>query len=197
MSYRATVTGDLTLKEGVTKEQIEEIIKKGCEVFDEVETYNQGNDTLISIYECQENYWEEDCKDFYKAVSKYLKDGELSFRGEDNEVWKHTFDGERWQEYTGKILYTNPTVIASEESTTDDEQEYIVPFAYERYGHLTVRAKSPAAALDIAEDNLKKMSAKELDANSEYLSDSEEIDREGVLRYGDGSIVPDIYDLLG
>lgn len=191
MSDKATVTGDLTLKEGVTKEQIDEIIKRGREVFEGVGTYEQVDDTLVSIYGYQD-YWDEDCKDFYKAISKYLKDGEISFRGQDNEVWKHVFDGERWQEYTGKVIYTNPTVIASEESAADDgEQEYLVPFAYERYGHIVVKAESPEMALNVAEDKLKEMSAEELDANSEYLSDSEEIDREGVLRYGDGSLVPD------
>lgn len=192
MSYRATATGDLALKEGVTKEQIEEIIKKGREVFEEVETYKQGDDIFVSIYECQEDYQEDECENFYKTVSKYLKNGEISFRREDNEVWKHVFDGERWQEYTGKVIYTNPTVIASEESAADDdEQEYLVPFAYERYGHIVVKAESPEMALNVAEDKVKEMSAEELDANSEYLSDSEEIDREGVLRYGDGSLVPD------
>ena len=121
MGYRATVTGDLTLKEGVTKEQIDEIIQKGLDVFDEVEAYNQGNDTLISIYECQENYHEEDCEDFYKAVSKYLKGGEINFRGEDDSMWKHTFDGEKWQEYTGKVVYTNPTVIVSVMKEQEEE----------------------------------------------------------------------------
>ena len=191
MSDKVTVTGDLTLKEGVTKEQIDEIIKRGREVFEGVGTYEQVDDTLVSIYGYQD-YWGEDCKDFYKAISKYLKDGEISFRGQDNEVWKHVFDGERWQEYTGKVIYTNPTVIASEESVIDDgEQEYLVPFAYERYGHIVVKAESPEMALNVAEDKVKEMSAEELDANSEYLPDSEEIDREGVLRYGDGSLVPD------
>ena len=191
MSDKVTVAGDLTLKEGVTKEQIDEIIKRGREVFEGVGTYEQVDDTLVSIYGYQD-YWDEDCKDFYKAISKYLKDGEISFRGQDNEVWKHVFNGERWQEYTGKVIYTNPTVIASEESVIDDgEQEYLVPFAYERYGHIVVKAESPEMALNVAEDKVKEMSAEELDANSEYLPDSEEIDREGVLRYGDGSLVPD------
>ena len=123
MGYRATVTGDLTLKEGITKEQIDEIIQKGLDVFDEVEAYNQGDDTLISIYECQENYHEEDCVEFYKAVSKYLKDGEINFKGEDDSMWKHAFDGEKWQEYTGKVVYTNPTVLVSQEEITEEQEE--------------------------------------------------------------------------
>ena len=132
MSYRVTVTGDLALKEGVTKEQIDEIVQKGLDVFDEVEAYNQGiRHAYISIYECQESYWhpcskaeyKEDCEDFYKAVSKYLKDGEINFRGEDGEVWKHTFDGEKWQEYTGKVVFTSPTVFVSPEQIAEEQEE--------------------------------------------------------------------------
>ena len=93
MSYKATASGDLTLRENITKEQIEEIIKKGKEVFDEVEFWKPNDDSckFISIYECQENYHEDECIEFYRFVSKYIEDGYVEFTGEYDLVLKKFF----------------------------------------------------------------------------------------------------------
>lgn len=61
-------------------------------------------------------------------------------------------------------------------------KEYRVPFAYERYGHVIVEAQSEGEALSKAETMLETMEPSELDALSEYLPDSEEIDREGIIK---------------
>lgn len=61
-------------------------------------------------------------------------------------------------------------------------KEYRVPFAYERYGHVVVEAQSEEEAFSKAEKLIENMKPSELDALSEYLPDSEEIDREGVIK---------------
>ena len=62
---------------------------------------------------------------------------------------------------------------------------YDVPFAYEMYGRITVEASSKEEAIKIAEEKLDTMTTQEMAENAEYLSDSEEIDEEGVF-YEDG-----------
>ena len=56
---------------------------------------------------------------------------------------------------------------------------YEVPFAYERYGRIEVSADSEAEAIKKAHAELEKMTVADMDANSTYLEDSEEIDEEG------------------
>lgn len=65
---------------------------------------------------------------------------------------------------------------------------YDVPFAYEMYGRITVKASSKEEAIKIAEERLSEMSTQEMAECAEYISDSDEpvrIDEEGVF-YEDG-----------
>lgn len=57
---------------------------------------------------------------------------------------------------------------------------YRVPFAYERYGHITVKAGTILDAYNKAFDKLNKMTVWEMEENSEYLDLSEEIDIDGI-----------------
>lgn len=66
---------------------------------------------------------------------------------------------------------------------------YNVPFAYEMYGRVLVEAKSLSEAFDKAKDQIKCMSATEMAAHAEYLSDSEEIDEDGLVIDENGNIV--------
>ncbi len=55
-----------------------------------------------------------------------------------------------------------------------------VPIAYERYGYLTVDADSREEAIAAGNKILEDMTEKDMEAATEYLSDSEEVDVEGV-----------------
>lgn len=55
-----------------------------------------------------------------------------------------------------------------------------VGIAYERYGYITVEAENRNEAIKKAEERLEKMTAGELDTVTDYLPDSEEVDREFV-----------------
>lgn len=69
---------------------------------------------------------------------------------------------------------------------------YWVPFAYERYGKLPVvvpKGTSAAELFQEAENVLDKLTVAQMDEYTEYLPDSEELDREGNVKDGDGNIV--------
>ena len=65
---------------------------------------------------------------------------------------------------------------------------YEIPFAYEKYGRIEVKAESLEDAYRKAEEKLDGMTLSEMEALTEYLPDSEEIDTEGYVRV-DGEIV--------
>lgn len=59
-----------------------------------------------------------------------------------------------------------------------------VGFAYERYGYITVgpdEASTQEEAVEAARKKLEAMGTADMDALTEYMQDSEEIDEEGVL----------------
>lgn len=66
---------------------------------------------------------------------------------------------------------------------------YRVPFAYERYGYITVEADTIMDAYDKAIDKLDKMTVYEMEENSEYLDLSEEIDIDGITSVKNEDIV--------
>lgn len=66
---------------------------------------------------------------------------------------------------------------------------YQIPFAYERYGRIFVEATSLVDAYSMAEDKLAEMTVEDMDAVSEYLDNSEEIDMEGIALGEDGNII--------
>lgn len=60
-------------------------------------------------------------------------------------------------------------------------KEYKVGVAYERYGYISVTADSEEDAVRAAEARLKAMSIDELEAVTEYMTDSEEVDADAVM----------------
>ena len=69
-------------------------------------------------------------------------------------------------------------------------KNYDIPFAYEMYGRISVKAESKEEAIKLAEEKLNEMSVQDMADNASYLEDSEEIDEEGVI-YVDGRIAND------
>ena len=67
---------------------------------------------------------------------------------------------------------------------------YLVPFAYEMYGHIEVTTdkKNPTIEelQEIAAEKLKNMNYGEMEAAADYLPDSDEIDYDGIIRTEDG-----------
>jgi Spy/CpxP family protein refolding chaperone len=69
--------------------------------------------------------------------------------------------------------------------------KYYVPFAYEKMGRIEIddpEVTNIEEAMNAAEKKLEEMSVSEMESLSEYLIDSEEIDREGVVLDENGNI---------
>lgn len=58
--------------------------------------------------------------------------------------------------------------------------EWKVAIAYERYGYITVNARTRKDAITAANKKLKDMTLEEMDSVTEYLPDSESVDEEMV-----------------
>ncbi len=68
-------------------------------------------------------------------------------------------------------------------------RKYYVPFAYERYGRIEVEADNIKDAFKKAEEKLANMSLQEMEESAQYLSDSEEIDTDGLVYDENGNTV--------
>ena len=66
-----------------------------------------------------------------------------------------------------------------------------MPFAYEKYGRIEVDADSKEKALKKAEELLDRMSVSDMEALSDYLQGSQEIDDEGIVLDENGNILDD------
>lgn len=66
---------------------------------------------------------------------------------------------------------------------------YQVPFAYEKYGYVTVEANTILDAYSKAVDKIDKMTISQMEEISKYLEFSEEIDIDGITRDEKGNIV--------
>ena len=114
MSYYATYEGTIVFNErfqypkDLTK--IEEAFKKG---FDEIFNIEENeNGEMFSFLAGGENYKENSLCDCYEILSPYVKSAEIEFVGEDNALWKHSFENGKWNEYNGSVVYSKePKVI--------------------------------------------------------------------------------------
>lgn len=68
-------------------------------------------------------------------------------------------------------------------------KKYYVPFAYERYGRMEVEATSREEAIDAAEAKLADMTLADMEALTDYLPGSDEIDYDGDVCDENGNII--------
>ena len=73
----------------------------------------------------------------------------------------------------------------------ENNMKMYVPFAYEKYGRIEVDADSKEKALKRAEELLDRMSVSDMEALSDYLQGSQEIDDEGIVLDENGNILDD------
>ena len=73
----------------------------------------------------------------------------------------------------------------------ENNMKMYVPFAYEKYGRIEVDADSKEKALKKAEELLDRMSVSDMEALSDYLQGSQEIDDEGIVLDENGNILDD------
>lgn len=64
-----------------------------------------------------------------------------------------------------------------------------VPFAYQKYGRIEVEANSREEAIHKAEKVLEDMNVSDMEALGDYLQDSEDIDKDGLVLDENGNII--------
>lgn len=118
MGYYASGSGDATFKEGVTKEIVEKAIKDFYESEEGNKFYCLDYDTDVESIEIwdDEKYHEEDTIEFLKVLAPYIKEGHISYTGEDDCIWRFVFNPE-----TGKWDEEYATVSFGFEEYEDDE----------------------------------------------------------------------------
>lgn len=98
--------GKATLKDDVDKWVLSKRLDEKAEQASclEYEFCENGN---IDIYD-NENYREEDIRNFLNALSPYIVDGEMEYSGDDDSHWKFAFNKKtgEWDKIKGKIYYS-------------------------------------------------------------------------------------------
>ena len=58
----------------------------------------------MSVYD---KYYEDEWKDFFKAIDGHVESGEVNFTGEEGDIWRFRYDPdtESWLEERGSIWY--------------------------------------------------------------------------------------------
>lgn len=105
MSYYASIDGVIELRAGAYSEALAERIKDFAEY---VESEISSSDKSVTLYiGGYEKYNEDSIYAFLEEVSAETISGEIKYRGEDNEHWRHYFDPKRhqWREQYGHIEY--------------------------------------------------------------------------------------------
>ena len=106
MGYCADGYGKAPLKEGIDKWELSKRLDEKVEQAFGLE-YEFDKNGDIKIYD-NENYHEEDIRDFLNTLSLYIVDGEIEYSGDDDCHWKFVFNKETggWDEIEGEVYYS-------------------------------------------------------------------------------------------
>lgn len=119
MSYYATYEGTVIFNEKFdfknNSSKIEEAFKKAFDETFDIEENEEGE--MFSFLAGGKNYREDLLCDCYEILTPFVKSVEIEFVGEDNSLWKHSFENGKWCEYNGSVVYSDePNVILKNES---------------------------------------------------------------------------------
>lgn len=114
MGYYADGDGYITFKEVLSDENYESLYKILSWAFEDVDGYPKqvGSDgkvrTSINFW-TSDKYYEDEVMDVLNAALRFgeVYDGELRYFGEDKTYWRFVYDGKRWQEECGEVVYGN------------------------------------------------------------------------------------------
>lgn len=105
VGYYANGDGIATFKDGVNIRQVEEILN---DILDELYAieFDIVNENEISICDT-DKYHEDEILTFLNALAPYIKEGKMTYSGDDNCNWRFVFDPENecWLEESGIVDY--------------------------------------------------------------------------------------------
>ena len=99
MGYYAKGSGVITLKKSIPGLVMDELDNIGA--FDEMD---QDRGQLLLIH-YDDKYYEDEIEQALGIIAGYAKEGSIEFCGEDDCLWRFRFDGERFIQESGKIVY--------------------------------------------------------------------------------------------
>lgn len=108
MNYCANATGGITFK-NVTEEQIDKMIDEKIKeigswsISAETRTDKDSKVNLDLWYDG--NYHEEDVIALLDFLAPFSESGEFNFIGEDSSMWRFYFDGEKFIEEGGNVVF--------------------------------------------------------------------------------------------
>lgn len=126
MGYKASYAGDIILKDSENLDKVLEFMQKQYCIEEYSLSKSIDGEPLIEISSAgRDNYHEDEFIALYGLIGKYVKEASIEFVGEDETHWKHTFEDGEWKEYSGKVVYENPSKIAEVCKSDDylDEEE--------------------------------------------------------------------------
>jgi len=122
MGYYHSASGFIDFKDGVSKEKIN-YFRDECPILYCATIYSHcrnstgevtdtvmgdwGNSNLALDLSMYEKYHEDDYYDTFKIIEPYVIDGSIYCTGEDGEMWRFIFDGEKFVEENGVVYYTS------------------------------------------------------------------------------------------
>ena len=115
MGYYASGNGSAKLKKDTNIEELRKIIdtmKKNDKISYELE-YDM-DETSIDFWESDGHYDEEETETFLNTLIPFITSGSFCFRGDEDAIWRYTFDPERseWKEEDGIVTYNDAELIA-------------------------------------------------------------------------------------
>ncbi len=82
-------------------------------------------DSKTIVVHFNDKYDENEFYDLYKDIIPYISEAEIDWEGPEGKIWKHTFDGSKWKETLGEIVYkTTP------DDEDEEDREYIYGSSY-------------------------------------------------------------------
>jgi len=105
MSYRAVGSGTITLSDVKFKDDAECILAEVSMLDSDDGTPDSGE--LIYVFHDYRSYHEDEIYDALKKLSTMIVDGEIEFRGDEDEHWRFKFIDGSWYEQDTEFVYTD------------------------------------------------------------------------------------------
>ena len=116
MSYCATGYGFVNLKNSEDSGQVSNWVKNALDASICIDIVD--HDSFEFTFDGR--YDEDDLFEFYREISYKISSASVSFKGEDDTLWKHDFKEGVWSESIGEIVYSDPKTVVDVNSPDNE-----------------------------------------------------------------------------
>lgn len=112
MEFSANGAGDVTFKDNIkTIEKvfniIDKIVDKNCMSLEYKDNCNNG----IAFWETDSHWHEEYLMEVLDAIKPYIKEGCLTYEGDDDCKWRYIFKDGEWEYQGGMVFYSMEDMV--------------------------------------------------------------------------------------